>query len=562
MSVETIANKWHDKLLSTDPVDRERAEAAIRAVYRAAAMPEPKRFLWCASPLDAAWSALVLIGKDKNYNHAVYEDIERSKSGKDKLAKARASVAGRLGIGEEEVEGYFGKAFYRADDANPVSAKLQEGITDAWLARAEGGDTFLAPHAGGPFKPLHDLEQRLHFEGEVRGGHSLYRQALAEAGGKHLAILGGRSAQHRLYGSFAYISVAIDEALAEAGKFEPTELQRAMWAAYDECGLWWPCYEGVVLSERPIAADVVADGPRMEWSDGFTLGGKPDDKRIDPVASAPAAVAARPRVLDHPLPRDQAERISFLREQSSLPFLDRYLAGDHESVWSELIALGPEALSDKHAADALAVAYETMHRVNANVATIADRLKHMNYRFVYPGSEGGLFGLRKARAHEPHVAPPSDAFSKIAELEQTIGGPLPLSLRAFFELVGEVNFNGDHPSLAPAQSDLTPDPLMVCGVDDAIAMIESEDRDEDEPLTIDIAPDALHKANISGGGPYAIIVPDAAVDAHLDEEPNDVGFVAYLRIAILDWGGFPGWADSEGPRPPELDRLREGLVPF
>ena len=95
MSVEAIARKWHDQFLRTDPIDHQQAEAAVRAVYAAAGMAEPERFLWCDSPLEAAYAVLVLVGKTEGYNHAVYEDVERSKAGKDKLARARAS-AGRL----------------------------------------------------------------------------------------------------------------------------------------------------------------------------------------------------------------------------------------------------------------------------------------------------------------------------------------------------------------------------------------------------------------------------------------------------------------------------------
>jgi hypothetical protein len=562
VSVETVARKWHDQLISSEPIDHNRAESAVRAAYRAAGLPEPKRFLWCASPLEAAWSALVLIGKDNDYNHAVYEDIERLKTGKDKLAKARALVVERLGIEDNEVEGYFGKAFYLANSTNPVTRQLNAGITDAWMARAQAGDDFLAPHAGGPFKPLHDLEHALHFEGERRGAVSLYRQALAQGGGKQIAILAGRSAQHRLYGNFAYIEVAIDEALADSGKFEPSELQRALWAAYEACGMWWPCDGGVVFAERPAAAELAVDGPRMEWTDGLTLGGKPEAKAA-PASAATAPAATKPALLEAELPRDHDQRIAFLRGQAQkLPFLDRYLAGEHEQVWADLVGLGPAALEPEHAPDALAVAYETMHRVEQNVATLAQRLKAMDYRFVYPGSEGGFLGLRKARAHEPHVLPAADAHAKIAELEKLVGGPVPLSLRAFFEVVGEVNFNGDHPSLAPRDGEPAPDPLMVCSVDDAIAMLESGDWDDDEPALIEFAPDALHKANISGGAPYSIEVPNPAADAPVEDEPHDTTFVAYLRLVILGWGGFPGWEDSKLPPPPEIERLRDELIRF
>ena len=83
---------------------------------------------------------------------------------------------------------------------------------------------------------------------------------------------------------------------------------------------------------------------------------------------------------------------------------------------------------------------------------------------------------------------------------------------------------------------------------------------EDEPLTLDFAPDALHKANVSGGDPYSFAVPNRAADALVEGEPHGVNFVEYLRIAIA-WGGFPGW-ERQASCPSEIERLREGLRPF
>lgn len=566
MSVEAVARKWHDQFLRTDPVDHEAAEAAVRDAYRFAGMAEPERFMWCASPLEAVWAMLVLVGKTDSYNHAVYEDVERSKSGKGKLAEARTSVAERLGIGEGEVEGYFGRPFYVAEGSNPVTKKLMENF-DAWMARAEAGDDFLAAHQRGPFKPLHDLEQTLHYEGYkgLSSKGSVFNEALAAAGGKHLAILGGRSAQHRLYGNFAYSEVAQDEALAQMGKLEPTELQRAIWAAYEASGMWWPCHDGVVFAERPVAVEQDGDRIGMRWADGFTVGEISGQQSAVETPTAPVSVIASKASRDAPilgraLSSDHEQRVAALRSTAPLPFFDRYLAGEHGQVWEELLVLGNGVRSDAHAADALAVAYETMHRVGQNVRLISDRLKGMEYNFVQPGSGGSLFGFGKAKTHEPHVPPPADVAARITELEAIVGGPLPLSLRAFFEVVGEVDLNGDHPILAPKDGQFTPDPLMVCGVGNAIAMVESDDRDEDDPLLFEFAPDALHKANISGGSPYSIALPQAAGDALVEDEPHGVTFVEYLRIAI-QWGGFPGW-ENESEHPPELARLREGLISF
>ena len=568
MSVESIARKWNDHLLSTDPIDHDSAEEAIRAAYRSAEMAEPEHFIWCASPLEAVWATLVIIGKTDGYNHAVLEDVDRSKANKERLAKTMAMVAERLGISEADLEGCFGKPFYRTEGSSPVGERLRESSIQSWMARADAGDDFLAIHSHGPFKPLHDLEQALHFEGyQFRNGvqqGSLYKEALTKAGNKHVAILGGRSAHHRLYGSFAYSEVAIDEALAEAGKLDLTDLQRAMRAAYEACGLWWPCESGVVLAERPTAAEITSQGPQMEWADGFVVGeGKLSARPAVELVSEPAAVpvAHHATALLTALPSSHSEMIAYLRDQArAMPHLDRYLAGEHKQVWSDLDSLGEEALGE-HAADALAVAYETMHRVEANVSTIAERLRELGYRFVYPGSGGGLFGLRKPHEHQPHAPPPANVRALLAQLEDAAGGSIPLSLRAFFEVVGEINFNGDHPSIAPTGLDITPDPLMFCSAEEALDMIGSIDRDDDDPLIVEFAPDALHKANISGGGPYCMEIPHPAADGFVTGAPQQVTLVEYLRTAILGWGGFPGWKDAESA-PAELDRLREGLIKF
>lgn len=57
-------------------------------------------------------------------------------------------------------------------------------------------------------------------------------------------------------------------------------------------------------------------------------------------------------------------------------YLERYLAGEHEPVWSELVALGPAVRQEPVLADASAVAYEVVRRARANIETLIDRLQH------------------------------------------------------------------------------------------------------------------------------------------------------------------------------------------
>ncbi|MEH0829890.1 hypothetical protein [Micromonospora sp. CPCC 205714] len=53
VTAEDVAALWTTAATATDPVDREAAEAAVRAAYRAAGLPAPSRFIWCTSLHEA-----------------------------------------------------------------------------------------------------------------------------------------------------------------------------------------------------------------------------------------------------------------------------------------------------------------------------------------------------------------------------------------------------------------------------------------------------------------------------------------------------------------------------
>jgi hypothetical protein len=114
-------------------------------------------------------------------------------------------------------------------------------------------------------------------------------------------------------------------------------------------------------------------------------------------------------ILRKALPALPAERIELLRKhnQDRLPFFDRYAGGDDKKVWEELIALGPSVREDPYAADALAVAYETMSRVDANVRTVTARLASLGYEF----------------AERPHEPPSPKTPKQIARLEKLVQCP-------------------------------------------------------------------------------------------------------------------------------------------
>ena len=173
-----------------------------------------------------------------------------------------------------------------------------------------------------------------------------------------------------------------------------------------------------------------------------------------------------------------------------------------------------------------------MHRVETNVRTLVERLTAMQYVFAPRESTSGalpllsglvgallkahatMFGrgtTPKPRAGEPqvraHVPPGRDAQRDVANFEKEFGA-LPLSLRAFYEVVGEVNLIGYHPTLDPLDNPLPPTRSWFTASTRVRSSTMKRTRTGAPPAAITIAPDDLHKANVSGGEPYTMAVPD------------------------------------------------------
>ena len=136
-------------------------------------------------------------------------------------------------------------------------------------------------------------------------------------------------------------------------------------------------------------------------------------------------------------------------------FLDRYQQGEYEEVWRDLMALGEQVRIEPLYADALAVARETMRRARYNIELLLPRLRAAGYQFGYGWlTRHGINDPKVVVAAEeaeqvlppPYGVPPPDTHARLAELEQLVGGPIPLSLYAWYEVVGQVNFVGDLPS--------------------------------------------------------------------------------------------------------------------
>ena len=208
--------------------------------------------------------------------------------------------------------------------------------------------------------------------------------------------------------------------------------------------------------------------------------------------------------------------------------------------------------------DARAVARETMRRARANVELLIERLPTLGFVF---------------EEATPFVPAPPGVADELDALEARIG-LMPLSLRVWFEEVGMVSLNGRH----EGWSFDYPDPLVVDAPTDFIASEHDVWQDElgtewelRPVFEIGLAPDYLHKANVSGGPPYGVEVPNEGADGLLLWEPHQTTFCNYLRIAFR-MGGMPGWqrepallddwALPSDPPPAELLELARRLRPL
>lgn len=232
--------------------------------------------------------------------------------------------------------------------------------------------------------------------------------------------------------------------------------------------------------------------------------------------------------------------------------LERYQSGEYEAVWNELQALGPAVRRAPHKQLAQAVAVETMQRVRRNCERLVERLTALGYVFgVYANGSRGY-------ASDGALVPPSSSTrADRAELEQ-LAGPLPLSLEAFWDVVGSVDFVGMRRGWGEGF-----DALVVYPPEAALSEFESgyEGEGEEGEFEAVLAPDDLHKDNVSGGSPYSAALPNPAADFELLYEHHGMLFVPYLRLAILKWGGLPG-LETRNTKFDALETLTQGLEPF
>ncbi|MEP7330820.1 MAG: hypothetical protein ABI692_01895 [Terracoccus sp.] len=224
-------------------------------------------------------------------------------------------------------------------------------------------------------------------------------------------------------------------------------------------------------------------------------------------------------------------------------WLERYRDGQREQVWHELRQCGQGVREPGLDAEAQSVCDEMARRARHNIDVVVARLHDQGYRF-HTNDE----------AQEPVQAlrpPGNEAIALVPWMEETLG-EIPMVVSSWLRLVGDVWLVGTHP-LWPQSA--AADPLVVelegsrypdASVRDYYEgeLDAWQDWSADDPdaggFVLPVAPDRLHKANVSGGASYGFRIPDATAEGLF------IGEVAMPFVSYLNWvfrrGGFPGQA--------------------
>jgi hypothetical protein len=186
----------------------------------------------------------------------------------------------------------------------------------------------------------------------------------------------------------------------------------------------------------------------------------------------------------------------------------------------------------------VAAVRKSMRRARANLERVVVELRALGYTF-----DAKPLGT-------PASAKTVDA------IEKALGGPMPVSLRAAFEILGPCNLMGAFPGHPRS---LESDAFVLVDAKSALSQALDEGGREAQ-VSLGIAPDAVGKAGFSGGQ-EAVLVPDGSLDARVIGIPKEPFFLDRLRH-VFRWGGFPGLARAKGKRGVTVRRLAAVCEPI
>jgi hypothetical protein len=247
-----------------------------------------------------------------------------------------------------------------------------------------------------------------------------------------------------------------------------------------------------------------------------------------------------------------------------MTYLERYKNGEYKIVWLEIGSFCESELNPAALKDVQAVTLETIHRVKYNLGLIVERLEKLGFEFgTDTEDQTNYAGYTLPATGVQPIKPLENAQNTLTEFSRVVGGVLPMVFRVFAEQIGSVDLRGMHPRF---KTDYLLDALMVDvfvpEADEVTDWLEFETQDSEiehplykHPFSLD----EFHKENVSGGAPYSIALPDDRIDPPVLYVPFEGTFTAYLQDVILNYAGFPGFADIPTDL---LEYLREGLVEF
>ena len=228
-----------------------------------------------------------------------------------------------------------------------------------------------------------------------------------------------------------------------------------------------------------------------------------------------------------------------------MTFYDRYINGETEAVYDEILKMGDHAFLPQNLTDIEKVLTEIFHRVAFNLDIIYSELKKIDY----------IFRKDKKGNDTAIVKPTADTDELLKALEKATQpfGYLPLSLKMFYKIVGACDFVWDYEqdeNIIWEMSDaiqITPLRHCVEQVTDEYWLEEAQVQLEDEEFgyaSLILAADDLCKDNISGGPPYTLqLTPRPSIDS-IFLDANRATFINYLRKCFDDCG-FPGIPEIE-----------------
>jgi len=238
-------------------------------------------------------------------------------------------------------------------------------------------------------------------------------------------------------------------------------------------------------------------------------------------------------------------------------WLRRYEDGDY-AVWKELCATDATVLQQPAAhVEARAVASLLMKRARVSLEALIERTS----KFYRRG------GLISDTARMPSMS----------TMERKLDGVIPLAFRAFWSNVHGVAL-GNHQSAdhRKALATLAPDALESAETSDFLMVRPANAwlARQADVAGIPVSPDAYAKDGMSGADPVLLplddtlrvdraIFPmrltaerdDLACVQRFDAEHVALGMVDYLRVAVLEYGGYPGLAQQ-----PSFESHRQELI--